>query len=170
MESIGCAYKKYYEDSGSDDFVDQLMYARLMNFESNHAQGKNNFLAQCNGVALVLPFLDRRFLDFGLSIPNKIKSINGEYKHILLKLSKKYHEYKRDKAAFGMPFKTWHLNELKDTVDEVFSCDSISGKLLYKKDNMMSLLDKYKKYDDQISWSDIQSIISLDIWLRRFLK
>jgi Asparagine synthase (glutamine-hydrolyzing) len=170
IESIGDMYKKYYIDSGSNDFIDQLIYARLMSFEANHAQGKNNFLSQCHGVELVLPFLDRRFVNFGLSIPNNIKYINNEYKHILVSLSKKYHNYSRKKSAFTTPYKEWHLNELKIFVDEIFLGNSISSNLLYEKNKLASLLNRYKQNANDISWSDIQSIISLDIWLSKFLK
>jgi len=88
IKSVGDMYRQCYEDSRTEDFIDQMLFARLVHFEGNHAQGKNNYLAQHNGVELVLPFMDRRFLEFGLSIPNNLKTRRGEYKYLEALLSK----------------------------------------------------------------------------------
>ena len=60
------------------------------------------------------PFLEHSIIDFTSKIPTAILLENGEQKHILKEISKKYIPKKniyRKKQGFSIPLKDWLLSE-----------------------------------------------------------
>ncbi len=170
FRSIGEHYRNDYLASGSADFLDQQIYSRLVNFEGNHAQGKNNHLAQHNGVELALPFMDRRFLDFGLKIPHALKNIGGQYKYLEVRLAKKYHQFERierKKAAFSMPFGNWLREELRETAEDAFSEENLKRIGCFRHEAVREIWRGFLDGSETLHWTDIQAFISLDLWLRQ---
>jgi len=166
FRSVGDVYMENYSRSDSKDFVDQQVFARLATFEGNHAQGKNNHLAQLNQVELVLPFMDRRMVEFGLSIPNDLKRLNGQYKYLEVQLANKYHSFKREKAGFSMPLNKWLYDDLKPVTSQVFSEENLEKRSIFDTKAVLKLWKEYMADQSILSWADIQAIISLDLWLK----
>jgi len=64
-----------------------------------------------------VPFLDHKFVELAMSIPETIKIKNGELKHILKKAVKGLipdEIINRKKLGFGVPVYEWFLDKLGD--------------------------------------------------------
>ena len=62
-----------------------------------------------------VPYLDHKFVEFAMSIPEEIKTKNGELKHILKKSVKGLIPNEliyRAKQGFGVPIYEWFFKEL----------------------------------------------------------
>ncbi len=159
-------YLNDYADSGSDDLIDMLTYSRMRNFEGNKVLGKSNEIARLNGVELINPFLDRRMVEFGFSIPHELKSIGGQYRHIEVSLAARYHDFKRQKSAFIAPFGEWLRTGLPDRAKLAFDPDVVAARGIFRPERLTALWNEYLSGESDLAWADLFSMISLEMWLR----
>ena len=125
-----------------------------------------------------LPFLDVRIMDRLLAAPVEYKLNNGWSKYIFRKAMEDMvpHDaiWRRDKRGFVNPQGEWLKHELRQAVLDYFAPDClIFQHRLVKRE---ALLAKYDSYCRQplgrgvVSFRDIFSPLSLEVWLRRFAE
>ena len=125
-----------------------------------------------------LPFLDVRIMDRLLAAPVEYKLNNGWSKYIFRKAMEDIvpHDaiWRRDKRGFVNPQGEWLKHELRQAVLDYFAPDClIFQHRLVKRE---ALLAKYDSYCRQplgrgvVSFRDIFSPLSLEVWLRRFAE
>jgi asparagine synthase (glutamine-hydrolysing) len=71
------------EESGSDDPLVQAQYADLGTWLPGAMLTKVDRASMANGLEVRAPFLDHRFVEFGLSLPAPLKLRGGEGKYVL---------------------------------------------------------------------------------------
>jgi asparagine synthase (glutamine-hydrolysing) len=128
------------------------------------------------GREIRLPFLDSRLIDLMLRVPDEYKLRNGWTKYCLREAMRPYLPseivWRKDKKGFSNPQGEWLKHELKESVKDAFSGDS----LLSRKGIMDSgaLLRKYGRYCRQapgrgsIWYREIFAPFSLELWMRRY--
>ncbi|UCF06974.1 MAG: hypothetical protein JSV33_08140 [bacterium] len=164
--SITDRYLCDYIESRTTDFADRVSYSRMKNFEGSKILGKCNELARCNNVELLIPLMDRRIVEYGFSIPHRLKSLKGQYRYLEMKLSSRYHNFVRGKYPFTMPFDDWLRSHLPDDAARAFDPDHICNRGIFRPGALAALWKEYQQGDAELSWTDIFAFISLDMWLR----
>jgi asparagine synthase (glutamine-hydrolysing) len=159
-------YLTDYSESGTSDLIDMLLYSRMINFEGNKVLGKCDELARRNGVGLINPFMDRRMLEFGFSIPNGLKHRSGQYRHLEITLSERYHHFKRNKSAFIAPFEEWLRLDPPDEARLSFDPADATRLGIFDPAALEAIWEEFQKKDSDLAWADIFAIISLEVWLR----
>ena len=71
------------EESGSDDPLVQAQYADLATWLAGAMLTKVDRASMANGLEVRAPFLDHRFVEWGLSLPASLKLRGGEGKYVL---------------------------------------------------------------------------------------
>ncbi len=166
-------HEKYlddYAESGTSDLTDMLLYSRMINFEGNKILGKCDELARRNGVELFHPFMDRRMVEFGFSVPTHLKHRSGQYRHLEISLAGRYHIFEREKSAFIAPFEQWLRSDTPGEARLSFDASDISERGIFKTEELIALWEEFLKEESDFAWSDIFSIISLEVWLRNILS
>lgn len=163
-------YLRDYAESNADNLTDTLLYSRLKNFEGNKVLGKCNGIARINKVELLMPFMDRRMVEFGFSIPHRLKRTGGRYRHLEHKLAERYHDFERDKSAFIVPFSDWLRSDPPQEAETAFEPERIRKKGIFNDRKLRGLWEEFLQGDPSITWADIFVFISLDIWLEEVMK
>lgn len=163
-------YLDDYSESGTEDLTDMLLYARMKNFEGNKVLGKCNEIARLNGTELLVPFMDRRMVEFGFSIPHGVKTTDGRFRYVEAQVAARYHNFERDKSAFMAPFEDWMRNVLPKEAEMAFD-PAHSAKLgIFKPDELEALWLRFKNEESELSWADIFTLISIHYWLDSVLS
>ena len=123
-----------------------------------------------------LPFLDPRLVDLLISAPEDYKIRNGWTKYALRRAMEPLLPpqicWRKDKQGFSIPQGEWLKSELRTTLLEAFSADS----LLARKGiiNSSAMLGMYERYCRQppnrglIWYREVFAPLSLEVWMRRF--
>ena len=162
-DSIRFKYLKDYRQSNTNNFLEQLTYARLLHFEGNAVLGKLNTLAEKNSVELLLPLLDRRMLEVSFRIPFEVKA--GQFRHLQGKIASKYHHFRRKKSGFVMPFDKWLKTLLCDAAEKAFSPHNIERQGIFDPVKLPRLWEGYLAGNSDLSWSDIYPFVTLSQWI-----
>jgi len=96
---------------------DQFMILDFMNYMTDGVLCKVDRAAMANSLETRVPFLDKRVIEFGMSLPSELKIYNGQSKWILRKVLEKYipkELFDRPKMGFAVPMGKWLRGPLKD--------------------------------------------------------
>jgi len=112
-----------------------------------------------------VPFLDHRFVEFAMGIPERVKTAGGTFKHILKKAVRGVipdELIDRPKQGFGVPVYEWMFEELGDRARAELEefCDETD---YLDKAEVMRLLD-------QGAGSQVWYLLNLAMWWKRFVR
>jgi asparagine synthase (glutamine-hydrolysing) len=124
------------------------------------------------------PFLDYRVVEAALALPTNFKLAHGWTKYVLRKamepLLPPAIAWRRDKQSFVNPQGEWLKNELRSTVEDVLSEDSLVFKLgLLSRQALRALYEKYRLQPagrGSISFKEIFQPVALEVWLRNYRR
>jgi asparagine synthase (glutamine-hydrolysing) len=119
-----------------------------------------------------LPIMDRNIVEFAFRIPPKLKIKRGNEKYILKMAVKDLvpeEIIKRKKGAFGVPYKHWVRNEMRELVEEKLNeGELIKG--LFEKEKIEKLMYNYQnsKWDHYATL--VWNLFALELWHEQFFK
>jgi len=124
------------------------------------------------GRELRVPFLDKRLVEFFMSLPMRYKIQNGEQRFLLREVFRKVlpkDVVNASKRAVANPQREWFAKELKNWVEPILSSKSFAQRPYFDQDEV---LKEYKKYlfsngRRQNSYH-IWQWINMELWLRTF--
>jgi asparagine synthase (glutamine-hydrolysing) len=116
------------------------------------------------GVEARVPFLDHRFVELAMSIPDAVKTRHGTLKYILKRAVRGLipaDVIDRPKQGFGVPIQEWILRDLgdhaRDSIEEMTRNTD-----LFDPREIQNVLDAGKG-------SRIWFLLNLSLWWKRFL-
>ncbi len=112
-----------------------------------------------------VPFLDYRFVEFAMGIPERIKTGGGTFKHILKKAVRGVipdELIDRPKQGFGVPVYEWMFEELGDRAREELEefCDETD---FFDKAEVMRLFDAGYL-------AEVWYLLNFAMWWKRFVR
>lgn len=109
-------------ESPNKDVLSQISFMDLTSYLPDDLLIKVDIASMANSLEVRCPFLDHKFVEFAVRIPNSLKIQNGQSKYILKKafaklLPKEITE--RRKMGFSIPIDKWFRGELKELAYEI---------------------------------------------------
>lgn len=108
--------------SPNKDILSQINFVDLTGYLPDDLLIKVDIASMANSLEVRCPFLDHKFVEFSLTIPNSLKLRNGQTKYILKKaFSKLLPEEitQRGKMGFSIPIDKWFRGDLRKLCYEV---------------------------------------------------
>ena len=140
VDDIYNDHKSIFNSNYKNDLVNKMCYTDINMFMNGLNLTYTDRSSMAASVEVRVPFIDKKLITKGMSIPGKFKFKNKQSKYILKKIAEKLLPNKiiyRPKASFGAPIRSWISGDLKELVDKYLS------KIRYKKEE--SLIMIYKK-------------------------
>jgi len=163
-EVIDALFDRYSANSPEFSDLDWMTYSDLRLRLPELLLMRVDKMSMATSLEGRVPFLDHYFVQMALSIPEKIKTKNGNLKHILKKAVRGLipdELIDRKKQGFGVPVTEWMMKELnihiRNSVSEF--CDSTD---LINKSEALKLIDS----GNPNAWY----LFNLAQWWERFIK
>lgn len=162
-------WEKYIEKQQHKNFVDGVQYLDIKTYLRRILHINDRM---CMAVSLEnrVPFLDHKLVEFGASIPLKIRMHKLIPKYPLRMCLKNILPdtvLNRPKEGFTLPVGDWFRHELKERVHEILLGKSAKERGLYNIAEVGKLWDAHQQGQDHTE--RLWSLISLELWQRQFL-
>ena len=122
-------------------------------------------------VEVRVPFIDKKFITFVMSIPGKFKYKNKQSKYILKRTAESILPNDiiyRPKASFGAPIRSWISGDLRPMVDECLSLAQIEKRGVFNYDYIKKIIE-----DDRKGFVDnayrIYQLLTIELWFQEFI-
>ncbi len=114
-----------------------------------------------------VPMLDHRIIEFALNLHPRLKTKNGEQKHILKQVMYKYLPpslFDRPKQGFSIPLSNWLKNDLRYLLTDYVNERIITKHGIVKWEQVKKILQRFEAGEDFL-YTRIWSIVVLHNWL-----
>ena len=150
--------------------LDAMLYIDTKTWLPDDLLIKADKMTMANSIELRVPLLDHKVLEFAASLPPKFK-LNGFTRKYILKKTLSHQIPKeirnRKKTGFPVPYGSWLRNDLKGMVLTVLTDRKTINRGYFRKEAVEKLLKANSNGSDYSK--DIFSLLSLELWQRRFL-
>ena len=160
-----------FEEAGTDDFVDKLLYADINSYLPEDLLVKVDIATMANSLEARIPFLDHKFMELIAQIPSELKLNRRGSKFILKKAFEDLLPgpiLKRSKMGFGVPISRWFAKELKDYIREILLDPKTLNRGYFKKEGIVQLLNEHIELRYNHS-ARIWALLVLELWFRLFV-
>jgi asparagine synthase (glutamine-hydrolysing) len=121
-------------------------------------------------VEVRVPFVDKKVIEYAMTIAGDLKIKGGVSKYILKKVAEKYLPREiiyRPKAPFGAPIRSWISDELKPMVDDLLGEDAVKKRGIFNYGYIKKIID-----EDRMGVRDnayrIYQLLTIELWFREF--
>jgi len=172
-EEINEVYKEHAEIFNSkfrDDLVNQMCHADLHLFLSGLNLTYSDRASMAASVEVRVPFVDKKVVEYAMTIAGDIKIKGGVSKYILKKVAEKHLPQEiiyRPKAPFGAPIRSWISDELKPMVDDLLGEDAVEKRGIFNYCYLKKIIN-----EDRMGVRDnayrIYQLLTIELWFREF--
>ncbi|OGI17702.1 MAG: asparagine synthase (glutamine-hydrolyzing) [Candidatus Moranbacteria bacterium RIFCSPHIGHO2_02_FULL_40_12b] len=164
---------KRFNESGTDDKMDQTLYADFSTYLPDDLMVKVDIDSMAVALEGRSPFLDHEFLELTAKIPFNLKIKRWNDKKYILKeaLSSFIPDgvMYRPKMGFGVPIDVWFRGELKDYAQNILLSEKSLARGLFKKEEVEKLLSAHSSTDVNYS-PHIWALLTLELWFREYFE
>jgi len=153
----------------NEDTLSKMLYFDTKTWLVDDLLIKADRMSMAASLALRVPFLDYRLVEFAATIPTKHKIKKGEGKYPLKKMMEgilpKEIIY-RKKMGFPTPLKLMFQNELRSYAEELLLSEETTLHQFFKKERIEQLITEHNnnKYDHH---KTLWQLVVLEEWLRK---
>ncbi len=150
---------------------EKMLHLERKYFLVDHNFNYTDKMSMAHGVEVRVPFLDYQVVRVASTTPSDLKQKRGVGKWILKKAAEKYLPHSiiyRSKSGFGAPLRSWLNNELRSTVDDLLSEESVNRRAIFKYSSVQELINKDRRGAEDYSYP-IFALLTIEIWCRIFL-
>ena len=139
-------YLSKINESPNKDIFSQVLFVDLTSYLPEDLLIKVDIASMANSLEVRCPFLDHKFVEFAISIPNNLKLHSGQSKYILKKafsnlLPKEITA--RKKMGFSIPLDDWFRGNLRNLAYEILLDDGKEIDDYFEKKFIRYLLDSH---------------------------
>ncbi|NMC87866.1 MAG: asparagine synthetase B, partial [Candidatus Moranbacteria bacterium] len=162
---------KKFEESGTNDKMDQCLYADFSTYLPDDLMVKVDIDSMAVSLEGRSPFLDHEFLELTAKIPFdlKLKGLNNK-KYILKEALRGLVPDEvmfRPKMGFGIPIDKWFRRELKDYAYKTLLSEKATSRNLFMKEEIEKLLNEHVNTKINHAYR-IWALITLELWFQEF--
>ena len=151
--------------------LDRMLALEQRFFLTDHNLNYTDKMSMAAGVEVRVPFLDLDLVDFSARIPLRLKQHGAEGKWVLKKAMESYLPKEviyRPKSGFGVPLRRWMRYDLRDTLGELLSSESLKRRGLFDYSAVQNLIAANDLGKMDASYT-LLSLMCIEIWCRRFI-
>lgn len=125
-----------------------------------------------------MPICDNKMIELSTQIPYQLKLYKNNLKYLTRAVMKKYlprEFYRQPKMGFPTPIARWFKMELKDFIYDILISTETKENGIFELKYLKKLLDAHFRWSndtlyDYVRANRIYSLLSIEIWLRLFIK
>lgn len=171
VDSIYQDHKALFNSNYDNDVVNKMCFTDINMFMNGLNLTYTDRSSMAASVEVRVPFIDKKLITKGMSIPGDFKFKDKESKYILKKIAEKLLPNKiiyRPKASFGAPIRSWISGDLKVMVDKCLSKEQIEKRGIFNYHYIKKIID-----DDRKGYVDnayrIYQLLTLELWFREYV-
>lgn len=171
VDSIYNDHKSLFNSNYDNDLVNKMCFTDINMFMNGLNLTYTDRSSMAASVEVRVPFIDKKLITKGMSIPGKYKFKNRESKYILKKIAEKLLPLKiiyRPKASFGAPIRSWISNDLKHLVDECLSKTQIEKRGLFNFDFVIKMIEDDRKGIVDNAYK-IYQLLTIELWFKEYI-
>lgn len=168
---LGKEHSDIFNSKFKGDLVNQMCNTDLHLFLLGLNLTYSDRASMAASVEVRVPFVDKKVIEYAMTISGDLKIKGGESKYILKKVSENYLPEEiiyRPKAPFGAPIRAWISNELRSLVDELLSAESIRKRGIFNYDFVKKIIDDDRKGVVDNAYR-IYQFLTIELWFREFV-
>ena len=127
--------------------------------------------SMAQSVEVRVPFIDKKLIEYVMTIPGTFKYKRNISKYILKKVAEKHipkNIVHRDKASFGAPIRSWISKDLKPTVDKLLSEENVKKRGIFNYSEIKKMIDADRKGEEDYAYQ-IYQLLTIEYWFREFV-
>lgn len=173
-QELNSIYKEHAEIFNSKfqgDLVNQMCNTDLHLFLLGLNLTYSDRASMAASVEVRVPFVDKRVVEYAMTISGDLKIRKGISKYILKKISEKIlpnNIIYRPKAPFGAPIRSWISDDLRPLVNDLLSEEVIKKRGIFNYGYVKKMID-----EDRAGLKDnayrIYHLLSIELWFREFV-
>jgi len=165
-------YNLRVAESLNKDVLSQISFMDLTSYLPDDLLIKADMASMANSLEVRSPFLDHKFVEFAVRIPNSLKVKNGQSKYILKKafaklLPKEIME--RRKMGFAIPIDKWFRGELKELAYETLLDNTTGAARYFNRKFLQYLLDSHSSQEQNYG-TQLWLLINIILWYQVFIS
>lgn len=171
IESIYEDHRLLFNKNYNGDIVNKMCFTDINMFMTGLNLTYTDRSSMAASVEVRVPFIDKKFITFVMSIPGKLKYKNKQSKYILKKTSESILPNDiiyRPKASFGAPIRSWISGDLRPMVDECLSKTQIEKRGVFKYDYIKKIIEDDRKGINDNAYR-IYQLLTIELWFQEFI-
>lgn len=171
IDEIYSEHDKIFNSKYIDDKINKMCYTDINMFMTGLNLSYTDKASMAASVEVRVPFIDRDFIDFSMSIKGNFKFKKSISKYILKKVAEKYLQKEiiyRPKASFGAPIRSWISGDLKKLVEDCLSRKSIEKRKIFNYSTVKKIIRNDKLGIDDNAYK-IYQLLTIELWFREFI-
>ena len=171
IESLYEDHRLLFNKKYNGDVINQMCFTDINMFMNGLNLTYTDRSSMAASVEERVPFIDKKFITFVMSIAGKYKFKNKQSKYIL----KKAAEYilpkdiiYRPKASFGAPIRSWISGDLRFMVDEYLSEENINKRGIFNYSYIKKIIDDDRKGIVDNAYR-IYQLLTIELWFQEFI-
>jgi asparagine synthase (glutamine-hydrolysing) len=171
IDEMYLAHQRIFDRGFEDDLINKMCYTDVQYFMQGLNLTYTDRASMAASVEVRVPFIDKKVVDFALSIPGPLKYKHRKQKYLLKKVAEKYlpkNIIYRPKASFGAPIRSWISGALEPMVNDLLSSDSISNRGLFNPNEIRDLIKSNKEGKADNAYQ-IYQLLTTELWFREFV-
>ena len=151
--------------------LNRMLELECRHFLPDHNLAYTDKVGMAFGVEIRVPLLDLELVELAARIPPAFKQRGATGKAILKRAMEPelpHDVIYRPKTGFGVPLRRWLDHELRETVDDLLSTDTVARRGLFDPEAVRALIasDRAGRVDGAYT---IFALLCLELWCRNFL-
>jgi asparagine synthase (glutamine-hydrolysing) len=131
-------------------------------------------LSMAHSLEVRTAYLDTDVVSFVAGLPDRVKILNGDTKHLLKQAARRYFPEEmvaRPKEGFLMPVTQWFFNDLEDYVRETLSEDRLGKHGLFRPARVRELIDRlYRPGSDYRQVNQVLGLVVFQEWYELYMS
>lgn len=171
IDSIYHDHEKIFNKNYNSDLINQMCFTDINMFMVGLNLTYTDRSSMAASVEVRVPFIDKEFISFAMSIPGKFKYKMGESKYILKKVAEKFlprYIIYRPKSSFGAPIRSWISGDLKNLVDDCLCKKQVEQRGIFNYDYIEKMIEEDRDGTSDNAYK-IYQLLTLELWFREFI-
>ena len=171
VDSVYQDHKSIFNSYYDNDIVNKMCFTDINMFMNGLNLTYTDRSSMAASVEVRVPFIDKKLITKGMSIPGEFKFKNNESKYILKKIAEKFLPHRiiyRPKASFGAPIRSWISGDLKDMVDKYLSKAQIEKRGIFNYQFVKKIIEDDRKGIVDNAYR-IYQLLTIEIWFKEYI-
>jgi asparagine synthase (glutamine-hydrolysing) len=164
------AYLSRFTMPEEQDPVARLTRLELKNYMAHTLLRDTDVMSMAHSLGVRVPLIDHELVEFAVNLPANLKLRNGRAKWIFTEALSDVlpsEVVNRPKRGFEMPVAEWLRGDLRPVLDDVLSERAVAARGLFDPAVVDGVYQEFLRGEGAYMY--VWSLVSLELWMRRFI-